>query len=334
MYNRFDKYKVLSYFINLGFVIIIYLVFRGLFEGGSINRYYQGIIKFVGINILLAVSLNLTTGILGELTLGHAGFMAVGAYVGGIFTKHMVANEIMIAEAAFPLAIIFGGLGAAFVGLLIGIPTLRLKGDYLAIITLGFGEIIRVIITNLEITGGAKGLSKIPRVASFDYIYFLVVFIIFFMFTLMRSRHGRAILSIREDSIAAEASGIPTTFYKSMAFSLAAFFAGVAGAVYAHHVGTLDPAAFGFNRSIEILVMVVLGGMGSVTGSVFAAIVLTLLPELLREFSEYRMLAYSFLLVVMMIFRPKGLQGTYELSIAKFFIKEKLATKETKGGKA
>lgn len=325
MVNRFDKYKVFSYLINLVLIVGVYLVFDALFQSNVINRYYQGVIKFVGINVILAVSLNLTTGILGELTLGHAGFMSIGAYVGAIFTKAMVAGDIMIPEAAFPIAILFGGAAAALCGLIIGIPTLRLKGDYLAIITLGFGEIIRVIITNLEITGGAKGLSRIPRVASFEYAYVILVAVVIFMFTLGGSRHGRAIVSIREDAIAAEASGIPTTFYKSMAFSLAAFFAGVAGAVYAHHVGTLDPAAFGFNRSIEILVMVVLGGMGSITGSVLAAIVLTLLPELLREFSEYRMLAYSFLLVVMMIFRPKGLLGTYELSIPKLLLREKLA---------
>lgn len=325
MVNRFDKYKVFSYLINLVLIVGIYLVFDALFQSNVINRYYQGVIKFVGINVILAVSLNLTTGILGELTLGHAGFMSIGAYVGAIFTKAMVAGDIMIPEATFPIAILFGGAAAALCGLIIGIPTLRLKGDYLAIITLGFGEIIRVIITNLEITGGARGLSRIPRVANFEYTYVILVVVVIFMFTLGRSRHGRAIVSIREDAIAAEASGIPTTFYKSMAFSLAAFFAGVAGAVYAHQVGTLDPAAFGFNRSIEILVMVVLGGMGSITGSVLAAIVLTLLPELLREFSEYRMLAYSFLLVVMMIFRPKGLLGNYELSISKLLLREKLA---------
>ena len=238
----------------------------------------------------------------------------------------------MIPEAAFPIAILFGGAAAAFCGLIIGIPTLRLKGDYLAIITLGFGEIICVIITNLEITGGARGLGRIPRVASFEYTYIIMVIVVVFMFALGRSRHGRAIVSIREDAIAAEASGIPTTFYKSLAFSLAAFFAGVAGAVYAHHVGTLDPGAFGFNRSIEILVMVVLGDMGSITGSVLAAIVLTLLPELLREFSEYRMLAYSFLLVLMMIFRPKGLLGTYEFSFSKLLLREKLAQRSVERG--
>lgn len=323
MINRFNKQKVISYLINISLITIIYLVFSYLFANKVINRYYQGIIQFACINIILAVSLNLTTGFLGELALGHAGFMAIGAYTGGIFTKYVVENNIMIPQAAFPLALIFGGLLASVFGLIIGIPTLKLKGDYLAIITLGFGEIIRIIIVNMTITGGARGLSKIPRVSNFDYSYFIMVAIVIMLFTLGRSRHGRAITSIREDYMAAEASGVPTVFYKVFAFTLAAFFAGVAGAIFSHMSGTLDPKAFGFNKSIEILVMVVLGGMGSITGSVAAAIVLTILPEVLREFSEYRILVYSIILIVMMIFRPEGLLGTKELSISKLLFKNK-----------
>lgn len=321
MAYKFDKRRVLSYLINATIVFAIYFTIDYLFQGKLINRYYQGIIKLVCINIILAQSLNLTTGVLGELTLGHAGFMAIGAYVSAIFAKAVTSADIMIAEAALPIGIIFAGLVAALFGVIIGIPTLRLKGDYLAIITLGFGEIIRVIIINLEITGGARGLNRIPRVTTLPYAYFIMVFAIIFMFTFGLSRHGRAIRAIRDDAIAAESSGIPTTFYKVLAFSLAAFFAGVAGALYAHHIGTLDPRTFGFNKSIEILVMVVLGGMGSITGCSLAAIVLTVLPEVLREFSEYRMLVYSIVLVLMMIFRPKGLMGTGEISIANLLLK-------------
>lgn len=321
MEYKFNKERVISYIINAMAVLIIYFIVEHLFSQKLINRYYQGIIKLVCINVILAVSLNLTTGVLGELTLGHAGFMAIGAYVSAIFTKYVSESNIMIPEAAFPIGIIFAGISAAIFGVIIGIPTLRLKGDYLAIITLGFGEIIRVIITNLQITGGARGLSKIPRVSSFSYAYFIMVATIVFMFTFGLSRHGRAIRAIRDDSIAAESSGISTTFYKVLAFCLAAFFAGVAGALYSHHIGTLDPKTFGFNKSIEILVMVVLGGMGSITGSTLSAIVLTVLPEVLREFSEYRMLVYSIVLVLMMIFRPKGLFGTGEISLSSMILK-------------
>lgn len=321
MEYKFNKYKAISYIINAIAAILIFILIEHLFSLKLINRYYQGIIKLVCINVILAVSLNLTTGVLGELTLGHAGFMAIGAYVSAIFVKFVSESNIMIPEAAFHIGIIFGGLAAALFGIIIGIPTLRLKGDYLAIITLGFGEIIRVIITNLEITGGARGLSRIPRVTTFPYAYFIMVATIVFMFTFGLSRHGRAIRAIRDDAIAAESSGIPTTFYKVLAFCLAAFFAGVAGALYAHHIGTLDPKTFGFNKSIEILVMVVLGGMGSITGSTLSAIVLTLLPELLRDFSEYRMLVYSIVLVLMMIFRPKGLLGTGEISLSALLLK-------------
>ncbi len=329
MNNKFFKYKILSYIINLFIIIGVYLIINYLVQTKIINRYYQGILIVTLINIILAVSLNLTTGFLGELALGHAGFMAVGAYAGAIFTKTMVDANLMVAEAAFPISILLAGVVAALFGLLIGIPVLRLKGDYLAIITLGFGEIIRILIINLDITGGARGLTKIPRVTTIGYAYFIMVAFIIIMFTIGRSRHGRAILSIREDSIAAEASGIPTVYYKVYAFTLAAFFAGIAGALYAHYSGTLDPKTFGFARSIEILVMVVLGGMGSITGSVVSASVLTVLPEVLRGFSEYRMLVYSLALIIMMLFRPKGLLGTHEVSFASMVLKPFMKREKT-----
>ena len=307
------KKKLRSYGINLFMVVALYAVVSVLIGTGVINRYMAGMLLPVCINVILAVSLNLTTGMLGQLALGHAGFMGVGAYAAALVSIH--TKGIWPPTLSFPLALFVGGLVAAVFGVIIGIPALRLKGDYLAIITLGFGEIIRVIINNLPFTGGAKGLRGIPKLTTFPYVYVLMVVVVAIMFTLGRSRHGRAILSIREDPVAAEAAGIPTTYYKIFAFALAAFFAGVAGGLYAHYVTSIAPKDFAFTRSIEILVMVVLGGMGSITGAVGAAVVLTALPEVLRGFSDYRMLAYSLLLIVMMLFRPSGLMGTAEFSL-------------------
>ncbi len=303
--------RLLSYALNLIMLAVIFAVMLCLINAKVLNRYYTGIAIMVCINVIMATSLNLTTGFLGQLALGHAGFMAIGAYAAALFTKN-VGLDISV---SFPISLIVGGLFSAVFGVIIGIPALRLRGDYLAIITLGFGEIIRVIIINLEFTGGAKGLSRISRVTDFPYVYIIMALVVALLFTLGRSRHGRAILSIREDEVAAEASGIPTTYYKVFAFTLAAFFAGVAGGLYAHYAGVLDPKNFGFNKSIEYLVMVVLGGMGSISGSIIAATVLTLLPEVLRGFSDYRMLVYSLMLILMMLFRPSGLLGTREFTL-------------------
>lgn len=310
--------------LNLIAIIAIYFTFSMMINSGAITRYHRNILFTICINVIMAVSLNLTTGMLGELALGHAGFMAVGAFTSAIITKAWSISSVI----SFPVALIAGGLLAAMFGLLIGIPALRLKGDYLAIITLGFGEIIRVIIINLPITGATKGLSGIAKLTNFNYVYIIMVLIISALFTLGRSRHGRAILSIRENDIAAEATGISIFKYKLFAFTLAAFFAGIAGGLYAHQQGTINAATFDYNKSIDYLVMVVLGGMGSLTGSIIAAVVLSLLPEYLRDLTtiindlftgvqitDPRMLVYSLILVLMMIFRPKGLLGTAEFSL-------------------
>ncbi|NLG26002.1 MAG: branched-chain amino acid ABC transporter ATP-binding protein/permease, partial [Clostridiales bacterium] len=245
----------------------------------------------------------------------HAGFMSVGAYTAALFT----INAGLPYGVSFPVALVLGGVMAALFGLVIGIPALRLKGDYLAIMTLGFGEIIRVIIINLDFTGGARGLRGIPRLTNFTAVYLVMLITLVALYALIRSRQGRAILSIREDDVAAESTGVPTTYVKVVAFTLSAFFAGVAGGLYAHYVGVLDATNFGFAKSIDILVMVVLGGMGSLTGSVVAGTLLTMLPEALRQFSDYRMLVYSILLIAMMIFRPIGLMGTNEFSLTRLF---------------
>ncbi len=311
------KKRITSYIVNFVAAAIIFFVMFNMIETKVISRYWSGIVLMVGINIIMATSLNLTTGFLGQLALGHAGFMAVGAYASALFTKNMPWDL----SISFPVSLLLAGIVAAIFGIIIGVPALRLQGDYLAIITLGFGEIIRVLINNMEFTGGAKGLTGIKGLTTFPYVYVIALIVIIFMFTWGRSRHGRAALSIREDAVAAEASGIPTTYYKILAFTLAAFFAGIAGGLYAHYARVLDPKTFNFNKSIEYLVMVVLGGMGSISGSIIAATVLTLLPELLRGFSEYRMLIYSLVLILMMLFRPKGLMGTSEFSLTDLFFR-------------
>ena len=317
------------YLINLLLTVLLWAALFSQIENGNISRYWSGILVTVGINIILAVSLNMATGYLGQLPLGHAGFMAVGAYTGGIFMKAtpladlLKAGDTMGCLPYILVALLISGLMAGLFGLIIGIPALRLKGDYLAIITLGFGEIIRVVLTNIDsvlgfkFTYGASGLKRIPKIADFTLVFVCVALTCLIIHMLMKSRHGRAILSIRENEIAAEACGVHTTYFKAMAFALTAFSAGVAGCLYAGYLGSLYPSTFKFMKSIEILVLVVLGGMGSMAGSILSATVLTVLPELLRGVAEYRMVAYSLLLVLMMIFRPKGLLGTYDFSMSR-----------------
>lgn len=319
--------KAKSYSLNISALVLIFIILSLLISTGAINNYISGIIITIGIAVMMAVSLNLTTGLLGQLALGHAGFMSIGAYTAALITKAMSGTSFAI---ALPIGLIAGGLMAALFGLLIGMPALRLKGDYLAIITLGFGEIIRVIIENLKFTGGASGLSRITRMSrafssdpavsntiQFSIVFWIMILIITSIYTLGRSRHGRAIISIRENEVAAEATGINTTYYKLFAFTLAAFFAGIAGGLYAHQIGMLTAKTFGFNKSIEYLVMVVLGGMGSITGSIISSVVLVALPEFLRGFSEWRLVIYSLLLIIMMLFRPSGLMGTKEFSLTR-----------------
>ena len=301
--------------LNFLALLVIYVVISTLISAGILSRGDKSTLMDIGIAIIMAVSLNLTTGFLGQLALGHAGFMAIGAYTAALITKSWAIDLAV----SFPLSLLAAGLMAAVFGLIIGIPALRLKGDYLAIITLGFGEIIRVILNNLPFTGGAMGLIGIKRVTDFNYVFIIMALVVACLFTLGRSRHGRAILSIRENEVAAESTGIPTTFYKVFAFTLAAFFAGVAGGLFAHKMGSLTPATFDFNKSIDYLVMVVLGGMGSITGSIISAAVLTLLPELLRFLADWRMLIYSLVLILMMLFRPKGLMGTAEFSLVEIW---------------
>ncbi|MBC7690180.1 MAG: branched-chain amino acid ABC transporter permease [Methylotenera sp.] len=295
------------------------------FIGDQMDPYFYTILMYAGINIILAVSLNLVNGFTGQFSMGHAGFMSVGGYLAAFITTHVVsANpEIMNNPVQGNLllfgTLLLGGTGAAIAGYIVGLPSLRLKGDYLAIVTLGFGEIIRVIILNVDAIGGARGMPNIPSLTSFGWVYSLVIVTTFAVWRLVNSAHGRAFLSVREDEIAAESMGVNTTKTKVRAFVIGAFFAGVAGGLFAHYLRYLNPATFDFNRSFEIIIMVVLGGMGSVTGSIVAAVLLTVLKEALRPLQEltrldFRMVIYSLMLIILMLTKPNGLFGTREIS--------------------
>ena len=301
------RYAINS-FLLIAFMIMGYMIT----QSGVLTRAQNNIIIQVGFFIILAVSLNLTAGYLGQLPLGHAGFMAVGAYAGAIFWR----AGVLPGYGSVIGGLLVAGLVAAVFGIIIGIPALRLRGDYLAIITLGFGEIIRVIIMNIpSVTGGAQGLQQIPRHSSFLVVYTCVIICCLVIHMIMKSRHGRAILSIRDNEIASESCGINTTYYKVMAFAVSAFFAGVAGALYAGNLGILVPGDFSFMMSIEILMIVVLGGMGSMLGSIIGAIVLTSLPLLMQDLSQYRIIVFALLLIIVMIFKPSGLMGNYDFSM-------------------
>jgi len=281
---------------------------------GHIDPYQLDVLTGIGINIILAVSLNLVNGYTGQFSLGHAGFMSVGAYLAAAVSVFL-GPKILGADGGalwqqgllFFGALLAGGLSAAFAGLLVGVPSLRLKGDYLALVTLGFGEIIRVIFQNVEVLGGALGLNGIPPYTSIFWVLAFVAITTFTVTCLVNSTYGRGFLATRDDEIAAEAVGLNTTRYKITAFVIGAFFAGIAGGLYGHFKMTITPTGFDFTKSIEIVVMVILGGMGNTLGVILAAILLTLLPELLRPIAEYRMVIYSLLLIVLMLVRPQGL---------------------------
>jgi branched-chain amino acid transport system permease protein len=305
----------------LGIVVIVvlygldYVLIHGV-GGMGIGVFHQRIIMLSGIAITLAVSLNLINGFTGQFSIGHAGFMAVGAYTAAYFTVNY--GERMAASLGggtlgsfveFGLATLIGALAAAVAGLIVGVPSLRLKGDYLAIVTLGFGQIIVVLLNNIDAVGAARGFSGIPIVKSFFWIYLVAIATIVIVHNIVKSAAGRALISIREDELAAEAMGVNTTRYKVMAFVISSAMAGAAGVLFAHFDGYLNPHSFEFLKSVEILIMVILGGLGSIVGSVLGAIALTVLPEALRQFAEYRMIIYSLLLIILMITRPQGLLG-------------------------
>lgn len=290
---------------------------------GIINAYYKITLFNICINIMLAVSLNLIIGICGQFSLGHAGFMCIGAYSAGVITK-MMPNY-----GGLFIGILVGFAISTIAALIVSVPTLRLKGDYLAIATLGFAEIIRVIVQNMKITNGTAGLSGIPALTTWPLLIAGVVISILVCANFTRSAPGRACLAIRDDEIAAEAMGINSTKYKVLAFVIGALLASLAGSLFACSFYTIKPTQFTFNKSIDILVMVVFGGMGSMTSSVLAAVAIGLLNMVLQNFTDLRMIIYGFALVIMMIFKPNGLIGNKELKLSKFVAKRE-ARKEAR----
>jgi len=349
--KKVTKSNIITYSI----VIATFVIVQILILAGQVSSLIQGLLVPLCVYAILAISLNLTVGILGELSLGHAGFMCVGAFASAFFSKSMV-DSIPLSGVRFLIALLIGAAVAGLFGIIIGIPVLRLKGDYLAIVTLAFGEIIKNVINvfyigqdnrgfhfsmqnsmalGLEeegkvILNGPQGITGTPNDSTFIIGIMLVILTLIIVLNLINSRDGRAIMSIRDNRIAAESVGINITKYKLMAFSISAALAGVAGVLYAHNIATLTAQAnnFGYNMSITILVFVVLGGIGKIRGSMIAAVVLTLLPELLRGLNDYRMLIYAVVLIVMMLFNwsPKAKEFRERLLPTKLLGKNK-ATK-------
>lgn len=301
--------------------IVSYVVVLALMNLGVINDYIFSIIVTICVNIILAASLNLVTGFTGQFSLGHAGFMAVGAYTCALICIYL--GPVIGDVPAFLLGMLAGATAAALIGALVGLPTLRLRGDYLAIATLGMAEIIRVIMLNLPITNGAAGLSGIPQVVDWNWAFLFTALTLIVLWNYIRSSQGRRAIAVREDEIAAEAIGINTTRAKVQAFTIGAFFAGVGGALHASYFYGLQPNQFGFLKSIDILVIVVLGGLGSMTGTIIAAVLLAVVSTMLADVSSLRMIIYALLLVLTMIFRPGGLMGSRELSLKLFGLGKK-----------
>ncbi len=370
--------KLLARALGIGGTVAVLLLLSLVLTPDALSHVNQGavifrIIMLSGIAIIMAVSLNLINGFTGQFSIGHAGFQAIGAYSAAALTVYGHDRFFSFLPKSGPLqpglagffqgapamlaAMLMGGLLAAGIGYLVGLPSLRLKGDYLAIVTLGFGEIIRVVIENTDKIGGSRGFNGnldagvlTPRLTNFFWVYAVVALVILVSRNLRFSVHGLSYLSVREDEIAAQAMGVDTTKVKVKAFVLGSFFAGVAGALFAHYEFTINPSSFTFVRSFDIVTMVVLGGLGSITGAVLAAVLLTSLPEILRsalggiaqdptasgstalgrflgpvvaDLEKYRLLTYAFLLVVLMLVRPQGIFGRGELRLDTFFRKSK-----------
>lgn len=285
--------------------IIGYAIIQVMISSGQLDMYYSNLLITIAINVMLAVSLHLVIGITGQFSIGHAGFLAVGAYISAICTMQL--------HLPFIVGLLAGAIVAAIAGLIVGIPTLRLRGDYLAIATLGFAEIIRIIFLNWEYVGGAAGMQVMQQ-TTWTYAFFGMLITIIVISNFTRSRHGRACIAIREDEIAADAMGINITYYKVLAFAIGSLFAGLAGGLFSHNFFIIQPAQFGFLKSFDILIYVVLGGLGSLSGAVIAAVALTIISLYLQDFPETRMIIYSLVLILVMLYRPVGLMGTKEIT--------------------
>lgn len=299
--------KKWSFFIfNVVILALVFCVVQYFITTQILNQYFQINLTMACINIILAVSLNLINGFTGQFSLGHAGFMSVGAYASVITTQML--------NMPFAAGLLIACLAAALAGFIIGVPTLRLKGDYLAIATLAFGEIIRVVLQNIDAVGGPAGILGIPQLTTWAWVFGATIITILVIQNIINSSYGRAIISVREDEIASELMGINITKYKVIAFVIGSMFAGMAGALYAHYFYIIKPDTFGFLKSFDLLVMVVLGGLGSTTGAVIAAIFVTALTAALQSFPAIRMILYALILVIVMIYRPQGLMGNKELT--------------------
>ncbi len=322
-------------------VVVLYVLSLMMSDAGffgmGVDNYTARLVVFICINIILATSLNLINGFTGQFSIGHAGFMAVGAYASAFFTVNYgqsIEQSLSFLGSAgsssiiLLIAIVIGAVVAAIMGLIVGIPSLRLKGDYLAIVTLGFAEIIRIVILNIDAVGGATGY-QVPGYADFLWIGFFAIITIVVVHNIVKSDMGRALISIREDELAAEAMGVNTTRYKVISFVISSSFAGIAGVLFAHYNKFLSTNDFQFIKSFEVIIMIVIGGMGSMTGAIIGAVVVTLLPELLRglppidipglgvvNFADLRLVIFALILILTMIFRPQGIFGTKEFGLS------------------
>lgn len=329
------NYLICLIAVAIGFLLLCLLFDTGIL--GKKSAYFNGLVVIGMFYTIIVCSLNLLTGYMGEFSLGHAGFMSIGAYASAIVTTLIQDQTDLPQVVLYLIAIIVGGLAAGLIGVLVGIPALRLSGDYLCIVTVAVAEIVRVVLSNFgipAITGKAtfgKSFAGIAKVSDYHYVYITMAICIFIMYCYIRSRYGRALIAIREDRIAAAASGINVTKTKVLTFTISAFFAGVSGAIYAHYITTLVPTYFNFSKSSEFLAIVILGGSGSLTGSIVAAPILSALPQLISyvvpAFASYRMLIYAIILVVVMIFKPTGLFGGREFSLPKLI--DKITKKKT-----
>ena len=314
MINRLRKQDA----VFLLAAVVVFAVLQFLMAERIVSSFWRLNISLICLNVMLASSLNLINGVTGQFSLGHAGFMAVGAYVSAVCTVFL--------HLPFVVSLVCGAAAAGLLGFLVGVPTLRLQGDYLAIATLGMGEIIRICILNIQQVGGASGMSGIPRDTTFPWLFFCMVVTLFVLKNIIHSKQGRACLAVRENAIAAEAMGINTTEFKVFAFTIASMFAGLAGALFSHYFGIAHPSSFTFMRSFDIMTMVVLGGLGSLSGSVIGAFILTLIAAVMQSYPEYRMIVYALLLIILMLYRPNGILGNKELA-------ELMLSKWKKGGR-
>ncbi len=305
-------------------VVLQILVVDGLLLGGPIpsGPYIHQIVMLVGINIILAVSLNLINGFTGQFSIGHAGFFAVGAY-SSAYVVTTIGDSVRTVLTFLPvlgqdavlllIGIIVAAILAGLAGLVVGIPSLRLRGDYLAIVTLGFGEIIRVFILNIDAIGGSRGFTGIPRLSNFFWVYLFILITVMTVQNLVNSSYGRAFISIRDDEIAAEAMGVDTTRFKVLSFVISSMFGGIAGALFGHFTMYLHPNTFTFIKSFELIIMIVIGGLGSIEGAILGAILVTVTLEVFREFGPYRLVIFSITLILIMIYRPQGILGAKSL---------------------